>query len=612
MSGQRPLSKTSYVTKACSDLLEAATADAGTDCFAQIEAFHRSTQPNIEASQRQSSDVRVQALNPGAQALCQLLDDLLTPGIATRRPKEHPLPTKVRFESSSLATGTDAHLTSLLIACAEKGYFTCVGTLISRFRALVDPTARESAALRLAAENGHAQVVEILLSDGQADPGCQDDEAIGLAAAGGHITTVLLLARDPRVNVLGDDAFALCEAITNGYFEIVRVLLHRATSSELAPFSQRIIGLCLKLDPNGDRSHAIVSIVVGQVLSQPLSDEVLCQFLSRASQNENADYLKIMLDTRERNERRLPPQVLRQVLFSAASCTAQQSPETFMMLLKLLLEPVIVSNDIAGLSNEPEVATEKQSKVDTNTQQVVFCTNLAKSLCEKPSATPVVDYLIRSCGALAHADDNSMLERACAAGNLSCVKMLLSPRFSTDLFSRVDPSARENYCIREASAEGHTKVVVYLLQQPEVDPCADNDASLVRAASGGHGGVVRALLEDSRVDPSSLKALLCANEVGADYVVHMIFNARWTQRRAMMATQLPRRSYNGTRTMKHLRTTRSTIWLGLLENFLGDWNRRSVEMLFLVVWRRVGPNILCRLADVFRTVALEWSAYWFD
>ena len=50
----------------------------------------------------------------------------------------------------------------------------------------VDPTADSNAAIRLAAEHGHDEVVSRLMDILEVDPSACDNEAIGLAAANGH------------------------------------------------------------------------------------------------------------------------------------------------------------------------------------------------------------------------------------------------------------------------------------------------------------------------------------------------------------------------------------------------------------------------------------------
>ena len=66
----------------------------------------------------------------------------------------------------------------------------------------------------------------------------------------------------------------------------------------------------------------------------------------------------------------------------------------------------------------------------------------------------------------------------------------------------VDPSARYNDAIRQASKNGHIEVVNRLLQDPRVDPSARDNYAIRFASINGHIEVVNRLLQDNRVDPS--------------------------------------------------------------------------------------------------------------
>ena len=67
---------------------------------------------------------------------------------------------------------------------------------------------------------------------------------------------------------------------------------------------------------------------------------------------------------------------------------------------------------------------------------------------------------------------------------------------------RVDPSAQENFAIREASGLGHIEIVKILLQDPRVDSSAKDNGAFRTAALLAHVEIAKMLMEDSRVDPS--------------------------------------------------------------------------------------------------------------
>jgi hypothetical protein len=88
--------------------------------------------------------------------------------------------------------------------------------------------------------------------------------------------------------------------------------------------------------------------------------------------------------------------------------------------------------------------------------------------------------------------DEGELFRACEDGRDQLVSRLLKAGV-------VDPAARQNHAIREASQNGHSGVVKVLLCDQRVDPCAFDNLALRRASRNGHVEVVKVLLADSRI-----------------------------------------------------------------------------------------------------------------
>ena len=78
----------------------------------------------------------------------------------------------------------------------------------------VNPAADENNAIRWASQNGHLEVVKILLQDPRVDPGifqnwllydkigrgAKDNNPIRVASQMGHLEIVKLLMKDPRVD----------------------------------------------------------------------------------------------------------------------------------------------------------------------------------------------------------------------------------------------------------------------------------------------------------------------------------------------------------------------------------------------------------------------------
>jgi hypothetical protein len=67
-------------------------------------------------------------------------------------------------------------------------------------RRKIDPAAQENIAIRLAAQNGYAEVVKILLDDKRVDPADKKNFAIRAAAQNGHAEIVKTLFADERVS----------------------------------------------------------------------------------------------------------------------------------------------------------------------------------------------------------------------------------------------------------------------------------------------------------------------------------------------------------------------------------------------------------------------------
>jgi ankyrin repeat protein len=89
----------------------------------------------------------------------------------------------------------------------------------------VDPTAFYNEAIRLASENGHLKVVQLLLRDDRVDPSDDNNYAIRWASSNGHLKVVQLLLRDDRVDPSDDNNYAILWASAHGHLEVVRLLL---------------------------------------------------------------------------------------------------------------------------------------------------------------------------------------------------------------------------------------------------------------------------------------------------------------------------------------------------------------------------------------------------
>jgi hypothetical protein len=103
---------------------------------------------------------------------------------------------------------------------SENGHLEVVRLLIANG---ADVHAGNDFALELASKNGHLEVVRLLVSNG-ANVNAMNDNALRLASKNGHLEVVRLLI-DNGANVNARDNYALESASTYGHLEIVRLLV---------------------------------------------------------------------------------------------------------------------------------------------------------------------------------------------------------------------------------------------------------------------------------------------------------------------------------------------------------------------------------------------------
>jgi len=137
----------------------------------------------------------------------------------------------------------------------------------------------------------------------------------------------------------------------------------------------------------------------------------------------------------------------------------------------------------------------------------------------KDNKVEIIEVLLSDPRVDPSASNNYAIREASKYGHVEIVKLLLSD-------PRVDPSAEDNYAIDFASLFGRIKVVELLLSDPRVDPSANNNYAIRLASSFGHLEVVELLLSDSRVDPSANDnyAIREASRLGRIEVVQLLLS----------------------------------------------------------------------------------------
>jgi ankyrin repeat protein len=95
-----------------------------------------------------------------------------------------------------------------------------------------DPSTSNNHAIRYACENGHTEIVRMLLQDPRVDPSDSDNKAICIASANGHTEIVRQLLQDPRVDPTAWHNEAFQSACGNGHTEVVRILLQWSSGTK--------------------------------------------------------------------------------------------------------------------------------------------------------------------------------------------------------------------------------------------------------------------------------------------------------------------------------------------------------------------------------------------
>jgi hypothetical protein len=106
---------------------------------------------------------------------------------------------------------------------SENGHLEVVKLLLADPR--VDPSDYNNIAIQAASKNGQLEVVRLLLSHPRVNPSDYGNDAIKVAFLTGHLEVVRLLLSDRRMDPSVDDNLAIRWASKNGHLEFVKLLL---------------------------------------------------------------------------------------------------------------------------------------------------------------------------------------------------------------------------------------------------------------------------------------------------------------------------------------------------------------------------------------------------
>lgn len=129
----------------------------------------------------------------------------------------------VRFFLSSWRWGGGAYTRAAIITASRFGHADIVQALLTCF---VDPSVENNMPLCAASENGHGDIVRILLADKRVDPRSRCDAALLRACDKGHASVVRALLDDGRVDPSwgGTNKPLIC-ACEGGHVGVVQQLL---------------------------------------------------------------------------------------------------------------------------------------------------------------------------------------------------------------------------------------------------------------------------------------------------------------------------------------------------------------------------------------------------
>ena len=169
-----------------------------------------------------------------------------------------------------------------IIRACDNGHVEVVKLLLTDPR--VNPADRGNVAFIRACENGRVEVVKLLLTNPRVDPVVRDNIAFIKACENGRVEVVKLLLTDPRVNPADRGNVAFIRACENGRVEVVKLLLT----------NPRVDPVCKE-----DSSHIPTSIILRHPeLNEKFefyfkSDHNLA--ISKACENGHVEVIKVLL-----------------------------------------------------------------------------------------------------------------------------------------------------------------------------------------------------------------------------------------------------------------------------------------------------------------------------
>ncbi|KAJ3209620.1 hypothetical protein HDU82_000445 [Entophlyctis luteolus] len=172
-----------------------------------------------------------------------------------------------------------------LRAAAEHGHATAVDVLLRDARC--DRTGAGSSALRAAAENGHVAVVHALLGVPGVDPAAKNNYAVQWACWKGHVGVVAALLAHPGIDPTVSNNWPFCVAASNGHAGVVALMLRDPRVDPAAGNNSAIKWACEQ-----GRS-AVVTLLLADPRVDPACEQNYC--VRSACRNGHLDVVKLLL-----------------------------------------------------------------------------------------------------------------------------------------------------------------------------------------------------------------------------------------------------------------------------------------------------------------------------
>ena len=314
----------------------------------------------------------------------------------------------------------DLNLEELLKKSLQNGYLNGVKLALEKG---ANPSDKDNEAIRFASEEGHTEIVELLLQDKRVNPSDKDNEAIRYASENGYTEIVELLLQDKRIDPSDDDNYAIKNASYNGFTEIVRLLLqdkrvrNKLSDREIEKYENQKRGLKESV----------------RDLMKPKSEEEISKKIGDLNPN---DLLMKSINNNYLNGVKLALEKGADLSANDNYAIKYASLDGYTEIVKLLLQ---------------------DERVDPSADN----RNDAIRYASMNGHTEIVKLLLQDKRVDPSNKKNLAIGFASYYGHTEVVKLLLQDK-------RVDPSDDDNYAIKNASYNGFTEIVRLLLQDKRV------------------------------------------------------------------------------------------------------------------------------------------------